>query len=172
MTVTPAPLFAYGTMLDLDVLEIVLARPVARGDLMCARLAGQRRVRLVEETYPTLRQDCASTVYGTLVMGLDAQDWDRIAFFESVEYVFKPCEVTLADGTSVQARFCCEQADSNATTLWQLAWWQCHHKQLHLPVFRAYMALHGHVSLEQADAQWERLMADISDRAESVPLRS
>ena len=171
MTATSLPLFAYGTMLDLDVLEIVLGRPVARGDLMCARLAGRRRVRLVEGTYPTLRPDRASSVYGALVSGLDEEDWDRIAFFESVEYAFASCEVTLTDGTCAHARLCCEDADSNATTLWQLAWWQRHHKRSHLPIIRAYMALHGHVSLEQADALWERLMTDIADRAESVPSR-
>ena len=42
---------------------------------------------------------------------------------------------------------------------------------LRLAVDFAGKRLHGEVTLQQADAQWELLMARISDRAEHLPSR-
>ena len=50
---TGAPLFVFGTMLDLDVLEIVLGRSTSAIGRRAASLAGFARMRLVDDRVET-----------------------------------------------------------------------------------------------------------------------
>ena len=158
MTLPDAALFLYGTMLDREILELVLGRSIASSDLISARLAGVRRLKVPDESYPVLVESPDDEIEGAVLPKPGPTDWDRIAFFENVEYEHRPCQVELDDGTRMIAVFYSEGSMvAGASETWTLDWWQTTHKPRLLPIIRDYMALFGDVSLEEADNVWERL---------------
>ena len=162
------PLFAYGTMMDADVLSIVLARDIEWQVYEPARLHGYQRVRLPNESYPTLRPAPGACVPGVVVRNLSATDYERVAFFESEEYELRECTVVTATGASESALFCFEDSAGEASAPWELDWWQHHHKSTHLAVFQAFMALFGQLDTVQADARWEQMMESVVGRTQQT----
>ncbi len=152
--------FFFGLLRDADVLERVTGRPWAADRFTGARLADTRLVRLRGETFPMLVAAPGVWVPGVLVEGLIESDLDRIGFFESVEY--RPCtvEVELQVGAWVEAR-------AYATTLravhdqepWSFEVWRRRDKARALREAELWMALHGHLSIEEADRRWDAALA-------------
>ncbi|MGH6887228.1 MAG: gamma-glutamylcyclotransferase family protein, partial [Geminicoccales bacterium] len=79
--------FFFGTLMDRDVLEIVLGRPVGEDELAPARLRGYRRVRTATRPYPMLKPDPDGVVEGMLLIEASRRDEVRILHFEDQEYV-------------------------------------------------------------------------------------
>ena len=157
------PLFVYGSMLDEDVLEVVLGRRLPAVSRLAARLAGYVRVRLPDETYPVLAPKPGGLVHGAVLSDLGSNDFERVRFFESDEYEFASCLVELESGERLEATYCAEnEVVPGASESWELAWWQTHHKPDYLIMIRHYMALYGRAELDEAEALWERL----SDRGQ------
>lgn len=88
-----APLFFFGTLMDTDVLGVVLARPVAAVELVPALLWEYRRHAVVGAPYPVLRRHRDGHVQGRLFEPCDADERARIDHFESNEYVAAPIRV-------------------------------------------------------------------------------
>ncbi len=154
------PLFVYGSMLDEDVLEVVLGRRLAPDARPTARLAGYVCVRLPDETYPILILRPGGLVHGAVLPDLREDDWERVQFFESSEYEFASCRVELDNGESVDAVYCAEDdVAPGACESWEFAWWRECHKADYLVMIRQYMALYGNAGLPEAEALWERLSA-------------
>ncbi|MFV8816818.1 gamma-glutamylcyclotransferase family protein [Haliea sp. E17] len=61
-------IFVYGTLLNDEVLRILLDQPLPK---VGARLAGYRRVTVSGQMFPAIRPDGTSSVEGALVTGLD-----------------------------------------------------------------------------------------------------
>ncbi|HSS64359.1 MAG TPA: gamma-glutamylcyclotransferase family protein, partial [Gammaproteobacteria bacterium] len=99
----PLPLFAFGTLRDSDVLEVVLERAVLGIDRVPARLRGYRVARLPDESYPVLIESRGDSADGLLLRGLSEDDFHRIAFFENTEYKLERCRVELADAGEADA---------------------------------------------------------------------
>jgi len=91
------PLFAFGTLRDSDVLEVVLERAAAEVERVSACLRGYRIARLPDESYPVLVESRGDSADGLLLLGLSDIDFRRIAFFENTEYKLEHCRVELAD---------------------------------------------------------------------------
>jgi hypothetical protein len=102
------PLFAFGTLRDSDVLEVVLERAAIEVERVPARLRGYRVARLPDESYPILMQSLGDSADGLLLCGLSDQDFSRIAFFENAEYKLENCSVELADASKENAVYCSE----------------------------------------------------------------
>ncbi len=155
------PLFLYGTMLDMEILELVLGRSVSAGELMAARLEGFRRVKVPDESYPVLVAANESGIGGAVISKLSASDWDRVIFFENVEYEHRECVVQLDDGTELIAVFYSDGVMvPGADDEWTLEWWQEVHKPHLMPAICEYMTLFGKASFEEADAAWETLTGE------------
>ena len=60
-------LFFYGTLMDVDVVAKVLARPFAERELVPAFLRGWRRLAVRNASYPVILPDPASRVEGRLL---------------------------------------------------------------------------------------------------------
>ena len=152
--------FFFGLLRDADVLELVTGRPWTADRFTGARLAGVRLVRLRDETFPMLVATPGVGVPGVLVEGLTEADLDRIRFFESVEYRPATVEVELPGGEWVEAR-------AFATTLravhdegpWSFEDWSLYDKTRALHEAELWMALHGHLSVEEADRRWDAALA-------------
>lgn len=154
------PLFVYGSMLDEDVLRVVLDRTAPPSARRGARLLGYRRVRLPDESYPILSPAPNGIVNGVLISDLQEEDWKRVQFFESEEYEFAPCRVELDNGRSIDALYCAEgEVASGATEIWRLDWWRERYKVRYMVMIRQYMALYGNAGLEEAEALWGTLSA-------------
>ena len=95
-----ARLFAYGTLMLPEVMEIV-AGP-GRSALP-AVLAGHRRRRLHGEVFPALVPDAGESVAGVLWDGLDAAALARLDRFEGPLYERTVRRVTLASGEEREA---------------------------------------------------------------------
>lgn len=149
------PLFAFGTLRDFDVLEIVLERAPGEVEREPARLRDYRVARLPDESYPVLIQSPGDTADGLLLRDLSDTDFHRIAFFENTEYELERCRVELADASEVDAVYCSEGVtESGPRKPWLLEEWQHTEKPRFIQDVRRYMQLFGSLSAEEADLEW------------------
>lgn len=124
------PLFVFGTLLDIEVLGLVLGRPVGPDALEPARLGGFRRVRVRGASYPMLVADPAGEVAGALLRGLDAAARGRLDAYEGPAYRLVPVEVVDPAGARVRALVyeAVPGALEPTREPWDLARWQARDK--------------------------------------------
>lgn len=132
--------FFFGTLMDRDVLEIVLDRPVGAGELMPARLRGHRRVRTATGSYPMLKPDPDGVVEGLLLMAPSGRDATRILHFEDEEYVEGRITVHAASDRKIEARAFFALASMGETEEpWEPDGWASRHKPDFLSACREWM---------------------------------
>ena len=125
--------FFFGTLMDREVLERVVDRPVAGGELAPARLAGFRRVRSACGTYPLLVPGQDGIVEGVLLKAASLRDARRIAHFEGEEYESRWLTVRIEGGAPVRARvFFARAAVGRTDEPWDLELWAAAHKKAFL----------------------------------------
>jgi Gamma-glutamyl cyclotransferase, AIG2-like len=140
MSPEPLSFFFFGTLMDRDVLEIVLGRAVAENELAPARLGGYRRVRTASRPYPMLRPDPDGVIEGMLLIEASSRDEARILHFESEEYVDRPTAVRSACGQEIEARVFFALASMGETEEpWEPGSWASRHKSDFLRQCREWM---------------------------------
>jgi len=163
------PLFVYGSMLDRDVSEVVLGRPLDPARVRTAWLPDHRRLRIPEEDYPILAPAPGEHVPGALLYDLTEADLDRVRYFESYEYALETRSViesgrgpvlALMNGAAVE--------EPQASEPWDLESWQRTRKDRFMYLTRRFMSLYGRASREEADALWDRL----NERRGERPVRT
>jgi hypothetical protein len=156
------PLFVYGSMRDPDVAALVIGRSLHPGRVRPATLPDHRTLRMAGETYPVLARQPGERVRGALLDDLAEPDFERIRFFESVEYRLEPCEVVLELGGRERALLCGAAKEVGLTTEpWTLEEWRARHRDAFLLLTRRYMALYGRATPEEAEALWQRLRGEL-----------
>lgn len=147
-------LFCYGSLMDGDVLKLVLAGEIDAVDTRPAQLAGYRCVQLIDETFPILQTQVGGLVDGLLLTGLSDLAWQRIGFFEGEEYEMQWCTVSTDTGR-FEARYCADvTCPEQVLGSWTLADWQQRHKADFCVQTARYMTLFGQMSAAEADAHW------------------
>ena len=127
------PFFFFGTLMDRDVLEIVLGRTVAQGELAPALLRGYRRVCTAMQPYQMLKPDPDGLVEGMLLMEPSRRDVARIRHFEDEEYVERATMVHSASGRTLEARVFFALAGMGETEEpWSPDSWASRHKSVFL----------------------------------------
>jgi hypothetical protein len=123
------PLFFFGTLMDLDVLAYVLARPIDLDDLEPAAITGFRRVGVRGASYPVLVPEAKGRVEGRLLHRATRRDVLRINHYESEEYRAELHQVATTAG-EVHAAWLFLGLDGLEATWrpWRLADWQAQHK--------------------------------------------
>lgn len=96
----PARLFAYGTLMLPEVMEVVAGR---RGGALPAVLRDHRRRLIRGAVYPALLPAAGESVAGVLWEGLDAGALGRLDRFEGPLYERALLRVTLASGEEREA---------------------------------------------------------------------
>jgi hypothetical protein len=81
-----ATFFFYGTLLDPDVMALVIGRRLPPSAFVPAILPGHSRRRAKGATYPVVVRDAADRVQGVVVGGLTARDVARLAAYEGRGY--------------------------------------------------------------------------------------
>jgi gamma-glutamylcyclotransferase (GGCT)/AIG2-like uncharacterized protein YtfP len=130
----PLPLFFFGTLMDPDVLGLVIGRPVARAALEPARLSGFRRLRVEGASYPMLVADPQGVVEGRLWRGATAADLRRLDAYEGEGYERVPIEVETASGERLRAEVYLARPGRLRPSgePWDLASWQARFKRHYL----------------------------------------
>lgn len=162
------PLFVFGSLRDVDILEAVLGDGIAHVTAEPAALGGFRVRRARHEIFPILIPEpqvveAQGEVPGLLLHGLTEADLDRILFYEGGGYALRPLTVRAGDLPAREARRRTRARVFLATGLlqdsgepWELSAWTESEKPLALMLARDLMALYGVVSPEEIDGPlWE-----------------
>ena len=152
----PLPLFCFGSLMDWDVLTVVLGCFPTELSMVPAQLPGHRVAKLPHESYPMLVADEDRQAPGQLLIGLTESQLDRVIFFEGEEYQLSPCVVTLDNGSQQNALFFSEGImPTPEMGDWDFHQWRNAHKDHLLRQSAAYMAYYGKMSAQEADYYWQ-----------------
>ena len=124
------PLVFFGTLMDREVLSLVVGRAVEAGELEPVHLPGFRRVRAAGASYPVLVAEPAGAVEGRLWRGARPAERARLDAYEGPAYRLAPVEALDAGGNSLRALAYLAVPGRIAATAepWDLAAWQARHK--------------------------------------------
>ena len=150
------PLFAFGTLMDPDVLAAVCDVPPGSFPTEPARAEDSARRWVVDDHYPVLVPAPGEHLEGLLLHGLGGRDLERIGFFEGEEFALAPIDVRRErDGRVVTVlHFAHTDRKAVSEAAWDLADWQASTKADTMPRVRRYMACFGRMSVAEADAHW------------------
>lgn len=95
--------FFYGTLMEPEILQAVLRRPVSPIRRRKAVLKGYRRVYRLGASYPVLVADTTAQVDGLVVLGLSNHDVTLLAMYEGREYEIRELSVGWSGTSRVRA---------------------------------------------------------------------
>ena len=151
--------FFFGSLLDRDVMQIVLDRPMHDMAIQPAVLHGFARYRVEQETFPALSPCADGVVEGILVDGLNDEDARRICFFEGDEFALQTLTVRCTEGREHPALvFTATNLIELSAELWELEQWQRHHKSLYLTMSRDWMQAYGRADYTELNRYWRRAL--------------
>ncbi|SEP44951.1 Gamma-glutamyl cyclotransferase, AIG2-like [Rhodospirillales bacterium URHD0017] len=122
--------FFYGTLLDSDVMALVIGRRLPPSAFVPAVLPGHSRRRAKGSTYPVVVRDPAGQAKGVVVGGFTSRDVARLSAFEGPGYRIADLKVRIAGELATVSVF-----EPVATRLqpsespWNYALWKGHHKR-------------------------------------------
>lgn len=128
-------LFFYGTLVDPDIFEAVLGRPLANARPVDAVLEGYRAVLVVGRPYPGLVAAPGARAEGILVSGITRQDMDILIRYEDRDmYGVEVKTVRTSDGKEhVTKVFMPKRRIRLSRRQWSLTDWQRRLKRDYLP---------------------------------------
>jgi hypothetical protein len=134
--------FFYGSLMDHDVLSLVLGRRVRPAELLPAVLPDVARVACRGVSYPRLVAAPGRAVDGSVMPRPAARDAVRIAWFEHGEYEIVAREAWLPDGGRMTVHlFAADDAVLPAShEPWCLDDWRVGHKAAYLEQCRGWMS--------------------------------
>jgi len=122
------PLFVYGTLRHLPLLERVVGHPVATDGIVPARLPDHQAHWAAGQAFPLLVAQPGAQAEGLLLRGLTAQDMARLDFYEGGFGFHLACVTVQTDGGRVEAQVwypdagLWEPAAAFDLPLWQARW--------------------------------------------------
>ena len=122
--------FFYGTLLDRDVMALVLGRRLPPQAFVPASLPGHARRRAKGASYPVVIRDPRGEVPGAVVRGLSGRDVAQLAAYEGNGYRVVPLNVKCAGMRATVSVF--EPIVSRLQPtgeLWDLGTWQRRYKR-------------------------------------------
>ena len=118
--------FFYGTLMDCDLLSLVLGRPVDQSALKPALLRGYRRSALQGLDYPVILPEPSAWVRGVILDGASEVDCDRLRRYEGADYVLMRGVAELPLGLPQSVLYFEPRPDAFVATgkPWSLARWR------------------------------------------------
>jgi len=162
VTLTDRPLFAFGTLMDSDVMQMVFDVPLSSVQLNAAVLTGYTRRLVRGESFPVLVPTANGKVSGVLIYGLNENHYQRAQFYEGDEYTLCPISVrslpnshaSMQAGEIDAAFFADNHIYSLAAQDWSIEHWRQYDKAKMLPRLKRYMNYYGEISATEADKHW------------------
>jgi hypothetical protein len=122
--------FFYGTLLDHDVMALVIGRRLPPSAFVPAVLKGHARRRAKGVSYPILLRDPGGEVEGVVVGGLTQRDVERLSVFEGPRYRIAPLRVAVGSVLRTVSVFePKEESFQPVDGAWDLALWQGRYKR-------------------------------------------
>ena len=150
-------LFFFGSLMDLDLLALVIGRPVDDLATAEAALHGFERRRAVGESFPVIVPHPGGWVDGLLVDGLTAADLDRIQFFEGSDYALHPFAVACAaQRIEVQVSLPTARLEAEPSA-WDFAAWAETERAMCFALAEELMAQYGGLSIAEIDVLWPEM---------------
>ncbi len=171
------PLFVFGSLLDDDILDIVLGpRASRRLHREAASLRGFHRRRVQGEPFPMLVEHPApeAQVDGALLHGLDGEAWARLRFYEGPGYALRRLHVDCRERRRQHPAdvFLATERLQDSGTPWDLGHWRRTEKPLAVLLARDLMALYGRTGPDgPPDAVWEDIKTRCRARLSAVSER-
>ena len=122
--------FFYGTLIDSDVMALVIGRRLPPSAFVPAILPRHSRRRAKGATYPVVTPNPADEVHGVVVGGLTSRDVARLAAFEGPGYRIASLKVRIAGDLVTVSVF--EPVVSRlqpSESPWDYALWKGRHKR-------------------------------------------
>jgi hypothetical protein len=122
--------FFYGTLIDSDVMALVIGRRLPPSAFVPAILPRHSRRRAKGATYPVAIPDPADEVQGVVVGGLSSRDVGRLAAYEGPGYRIAGLKVRIAGDLATVSVF--EPVASRlqpSASPWDYALWKGRHKR-------------------------------------------
>jgi hypothetical protein len=122
--------FFYGTLLDHDVMALVIGRRLPPSAFVPAILKGHVRRRAKGVSYPILLRHPSGEVEGVVVGGLTKRDVERLSTYEGPRYRIAPIKVTVAGVLKTVSVFePKEESFQPVDGAWDLELWQGRYKR-------------------------------------------
>jgi len=122
--------FFYGTLLDPDVMALVIGRRLPPSAFVPAILPGHARRRAKGATYPVVVRDVADQVSGVVVGGLTSCDVARLTVYEGPGYRIARLKVLVGGKLATVSVFEPIVARLQpSTSPWNYALWKGRHKR-------------------------------------------
>jgi hypothetical protein len=122
--------FFYGTLLDPDVMALVIGRRLPPSAFVPATLPGHSRRRALGATYPVVVRAVADRVRGVVVGGLTSRDVARLATYEGPGYRIARLKVRVAGELATVSVFEPIVARLRpSASPWDYALWKGRHKR-------------------------------------------
>lgn len=158
-------LFVFGSLMDRDLLALVIDRDAADIAMSPASVRGFQRRRVAGEHYPVLIHKPDGRVDGCLIEGLTAQDIDRVHFYEGDVYELVPVTATTEDGRRVTALVFLDAGTIAVSHEgWDFQGWLRHERSMALELAGRLMQYYGHISLRDVEGVW----STIKDQVDSL----
>ena len=160
-------LFFFGTLRDRELLEIVLDRSVAPGEMRPARAPGFATHRLDGQAYPHLVEEQGGVAQG-IVFEAGPDELARLDYFEEAEYGLTPIRVETDAGPVNAHYYRSTEKLRPGDGLWDYAAWQREGRAVAREAARELMAHYGHVPVEDMDRIWPGIMTRARMRARAM----
>lgn len=158
-------LFFFGSLRDAQLLERVLGRAVDPACIVAATAPGRLACALEEQAYPYLAEMPGSWAEGVVVTGLNADDMDRLEYYEEAEYGLAPLDVECGGQMRRVQYFHSTPKVTPRTQPWDFAAWQRDEKAVAIEAAIELMAHKDVVPVEQMDTIWPGIMIRARMRA-------
>ena len=148
--------FFFGTLMDPDLRDLVVGRPVSEKCVLKAFLPDTRRVAIRGQSYPIVVPDVGNRVEGHLVRDLDETAAARLSYYEGDEFNAGLRDIELPTGDFTRAWAFLSETDLSQTSgKWQLGDWQRQFKHKTLSEAKPLMAEIDTMELNGLKAYWQ-----------------
>jgi hypothetical protein len=150
-------LFFFGSLMDMDLLALVIGRPVGSLSAAEAILHGFERRRAVGESFPIIVPYPGGRVDGLMVEGLAEADLDRIQYFEGSDYALHPFTVECAaERIEVHVYLPAARLEPEAAA-WDFAGWVETERAMCFALAEELMSHYGGSSIAEIDVLWPEM---------------
>ena len=154
------PLFFFGSLMDQDVLEIVLGKKIDVQNLKQGVLLGYQCEKEVKESYPVLIPSPGKQATVLIAESLSTTDIDRILFYETGEYDLVRFNLLIDEKEITALGFATGDDIASSGERWHLNVWQKKDKAAFLPLAERFMEAYGTMTLPEALIFWDQLVVE------------
>jgi hypothetical protein len=148
--------YFFGTLMDRELLAVVLGRAPPDGAFEPVELVGYMRCCVRGEAFPTLLPKARAVVDGLLVHGLTAADAQRIAWYETDDYEIRETAVRRRHGGEIRAFCCLPHTDvADEARPWSFDVWRRRDRDMALLLAREWMRRFGIDDPDEAERDYQ-----------------